>query len=278
MAELGKDIQISCIMYIGIKFKHCCYNYFNLSKISKKSSSKFYEFYSAHKYIDPNWLSCSQGLRKVLEDYIAINIVKVCLLGLTQKGRTYFKEIQSVLGFGKVYFYISANVYRQRVTTKSENLKLTILFNCKFATINKINQLKLRIVVLNAVSVKLTFKPNPFLPSLNDSWLSGFTTAEGYFFVSVFKQKYKKEVLYSEGNLGITDTISQLVRIKFVLDQKEESILLHIKNIFGVGILKKTKTADIGVFRYNLGSFQSNSITVDFFLAYPLKDKKNCFP
>jgi hypothetical protein len=63
-AELGKDIQISCIMYIGIKFKHCCYNYFNLSKFSTfwpianqaeaKSPSKFDEFYSAHKYIDPN--------------------------------------------------------------------------------------------------------------------------------------------------------------------------------------------------------------------------------
>jgi len=59
--------------------------------------------------------------------------------------------------------------------------------------------------------------------------------------------------------------------------QKEESILLHIKNIFGVGNV--TKTADIGVFRYNLGSFKSNSVTIDYFLAYPLKGKnKNCFP
>jgi hypothetical protein len=57
--ELGKDLKISCIMYIGIKFKHCCYNYynFNLSKFSTKSPSKFDEFYSAHKYIDPNWLT-----------------------------------------------------------------------------------------------------------------------------------------------------------------------------------------------------------------------------
>ena len=55
----------------------------------------------------------------------------------------------------------------------SENLKLAILFNGNFATINKINQLKLWIDVLNADSVKLTFNPNPFLPSLNDSWLSG---------------------------------------------------------------------------------------------------------
>ena len=49
---------------------------------------------------------------------------------------------------------------------------------------------------------------------------------------------------------------------------------MHIKNIFGVGNVKKKKTADIGVFRYKLGSFKSNSVTVDYFLAYPLKGKK----
>jgi len=47
---------------------------------------------------------------------------------------------------------------------------------------------------------------------------------------------------------------------------------LHIKNIFGVGNV--TKTANIGIFRYNLGSFKSNSVTIDDFLAYPLKGKK----
>lgn len=68
------------------------------------------------------------------------------------------------------------------------------------------------------------------------------------------------------------ETIIQLVRIKFVLDQKEESILLHIKNIFGVG--SGNKTADEGVFKYNLGSFKSNLITVDYFLTFLLKGKK----
>jgi len=53
---------------------------------------------------------------------------------------------------------------------------------------------------------------------LKDIWLSGFTSADfclklkskgGSFFVSVIIQKYKKEVLDSEGNLGIKETISQ---------------------------------------------------------------------
>jgi hypothetical protein len=158
-------------MYIGIKFKHCCYNYynFNLSKFSTKSPSKFDEFYSAHKYIDPNWLTWFIGFTEGDGGLHCYKYSKSCLFGLTQKEEPILQEIQSVLGFGKVYFYISANAYRYRVTTNSENLKLAILFNGKFATINKINQLKLWIDVLNADSVKLTFNPNPFVPSLNDS-------------------------------------------------------------------------------------------------------------
>jgi len=76
-----------------------------------------------------------------------------------------------------------------------------------------------------------------------------------------------------DGNIGIRETNFHVVRIKFVLKQKNESILLHIKNIFGVDNVNKT--SDIGVFRYNLGSFKSNSVTVNYFLAYPFKDKKN---
>ena len=171
-----------------------------------------------------------------------------------------------------MYFDNTANAYRYRVSTKSDILKLAILFNGKLATKNKIDQLKLWISVLNSDYEKLTFNPNPFIPTLNDSWLSGFTTAEGSFIVSVVNQKSKKEVIDSEGNLGVKEVIYQLARIRFVLEQKEESILLHIKNIFGVGNVQKTE--DIGVFRYNIGSFKSNSVTVDYFLAYPLKGKK----
>jgi hypothetical protein len=96
--------------------------------------------------------------------------------------------------------------------------------------------------------------------------------AEGYFIVGVVNQKSKKEVIDSEGNMGVKEVISCIVRIRFALEQKEESILLHIKNIFGVGSVHKT--SDLGIFRYNIGSFKSNSVTVDYFIAYPLKGKK----
>lgn len=258
--------------YIGIKFKPCCFSYLNLSKFSIKSSSNYDSFYSAHKYIDPDWLTWFIGFTE--GDGGLHTYGSYFIFGLTQKEEPVLQEIQSVLGFGRVYFDSSSNAYRYRVTAKSEILKLAILFNGRLATINKINQLKRWIDVLNAETsqVKLIFNPNPFLPTLKDSWLSGFTSAEGCFLVSILTQKKNKEVLDSEGNLGIRDTIFQVVRIKFVLEQKEESILLHIKTLFGVGNVQKTM--NIGVFRYNLGSFKSNSVTVDYFTAYPLKGKK----
>lgn len=249
---------------------YCC-NYFNKSKFSTKSSSNYDDFYSTHRYIDPNWLSWFIGFTEGDGGLHTYNN-KSFIFGLTQKEDDILLEIQSVLGFGRVYFDPSANAYRYRVTTKSDILKLAILFNGKFATKKKIGQLKLWINVLNVDSVKLTFNPNPFIPTLNDSWLSGFATAEGSFIAGVVNQKSKKEVIDSEGNIGVKEVISQLVRIRFVLDQKEDIILLHIKNLFGVGNVQKT--ADLGVFRYNIGSFKSNSGTVDYFLSYPLKGKK----
>ena len=248
------------------------YNYINNSKFSTKSLSNFDDFYSVHKYIDPDWLTWFIGFSEGDGGLHVFNNNKSCLFGITQKEEDILLEIQSTLRFGKVYFDYSSNAYRYRVNTKGDLLKLAILFNGKFATKIKIDQLKKCINVLNADYVKLTFNPNPFRPTLNDSWLSGFTTAEGSFIVGIVNQKSKKEVTDSEGNLGVKEVISQLVRVRFVLEQKEESIILHIKNLFGVGNVQTT--TDPGIFRYNVGSFKSNSVIVDYFLAYPLKGKK----
>jgi hypothetical protein len=89
---------------------------------------------SAHKYIDPNWLTWFIGFTEGDGGLHCYKYSKSCLFGLTQKEEPILQEIQSVLGFGKVYFDLSANAYRYRVTTNSENLKLAILFNGNFAT------------------------------------------------------------------------------------------------------------------------------------------------
>lgn len=258
-------------MYLGIKYKQSCYNYFYISEFSTKSLLNFKDFYSVHKHIDPDWLTWFIGFTEGDGGLHTYN--RSCLFGITQKEEDILLEIKSVLGFGKVYFDSSSNAYRFRVSSKDYILKLAILFNGKFATENKINQLKSWIDVLNADSEKLIFNPNPFIPSLNDSWLSGFTTAEGSFIVGVVNQKAKKNIVDREGNIGVEEVTYQLVRVRFVIEQKEESIILHIKNIFGVG--NTQKTADFGMFRFNVGSIKSTTVVVDYFLAYPPKGSKS---
>lgn len=60
--------------------------------------------------------------------------------------------------------------------------------------------------------------------------------------------------------------------MRFVIDQKDESILFHIKTFFGFGSVNKT--ADSGIFRYANGSFKANYVTVDYYSSFPLKTKK----
>lgn len=84
----------------------------NLSKFSTKSSSNFDDFYSAHKYIDPNWLTWFIGFTE--GDGGLHTYGRNFIFGLAgpQKEEPILQEIQSVLGFGKVYLDASANTYR----------------------------------------------------------------------------------------------------------------------------------------------------------------------
>ena len=66
--------------------------------------------------------------------------------------------------------------------------------------------------------------------------------------------------------------IRKRINARFVIDQKEESILLHIKNIFNCGNVNNTGVGD--VYRYSNGSLKANQITVDYFNKFCLKTKK----
>ncbi len=59
--------------------------------------------------------------------------------------------------------------------------------------------------------------------TLNDSWLSGFTDAEGCFNTTVLANtRY---------------TLGYVIKMQFVLDQNDENILKTIQDIFGFGIV-----------------------------------------
>jgi hypothetical protein len=164
-------------MYLGINF--------TMSYHSAKSPELgFDEFYSKHKYIDPEWLTWFIGFSEGDGGFHVYN--GSFTFGITQSEESILQEIKSVLGFGKVYFDSSANCYRYRVTNKAEIYILAVLFNGRLATKNKIEQLRKWIECLNKNFEVIIHNPNPFMPTLYDAWLSGFTDAEGCFYVSPF--------------------------------------------------------------------------------------------
>jgi hypothetical protein len=95
--------------------------------------------------------------------------------------------------------------------------------------------------------------------TLQDAWLSGFTDAEGCFNVSV-----TRNARYALGNV---------VKMRYILDQKDSTILLTIQNLFGFGkVTLRTKTD--GVYRYTATGFKSMNDVISYFKAFPLYTKK----
>jgi hypothetical protein len=259
--------------YLNIYLKKLASNYKlkrYYSDVKIPNYLDFDSFYSIHKYIDPNWLNWFIGFTEGDGGLHVYN--NKCLFGITQSEESILLEIKSVLGFGKVYYDSSANSYRYRVYDQSEILILATLFNGKFASKNKIEQLGNWLIVLNKKSEVLIHNSNSFKPTLNDGWLSGFSDAEGCFYVSVVNQKANITIADSKGKKDIVEKIYSRVRLRFNLDQKDELLLLQIKDLFGSGSVNKT--SDPGIFKYTNGAFKSNAITINYFESFPLKTKK----
>lgn len=97
-------------------------------------------------------------------------------------------------------------------------------------------------------------------PNISDSWLSGFTDAEGCFNINI-QSRLKTVTGYRVG-------------LRFLLDQKfAELDLLHIQNLFGFGQVNLRKETE-NVYRYSNNSFKGLLSVRDYFLSFPLKTKK----
>jgi hypothetical protein len=153
--------------------------------------------------------------------------------------------------------------YRLIVDNYYEILLLTYLFNGNLALNHRINQLSLWINVLNKYFKLLNpilLINKPVLITLQDSWLSGFTDAEGCFNISILKNnKYK---------------LNNVIKIRYLLDQKDELILNKIKNLFNLGKVTLRSNTN-GVYRYTVTGFKSMNIIITYFNEYPLLTKKS---
>lgn len=95
--------------------------------------------------------------------------------------------------------------------------------------------------------------------------MSGFTDAEGCFNVSITKRSYS--------GANARYTLGNVIKMRFLLDQKDSSILQIIRDLFGFGKVTFRSKTD-GVYRYTATGFKSMNDVISYFKLFPLLTKK----
>ena len=159
---------------------------------------------------------------------------------ITQKDPKVLFEIQIILGFGVVKHFKGFSRYI--VSNNIHCFLLYLIFNGNLVINYRVNQLNrwyntlLNLKKLNLLkNFDLIVIPNIITilvnPTLDDSWLSGFTDAEGCFSVSISKGKNNVK----------------FCRCRYILDQKGgQELLSYIRNILCYGSVNlRNETQDV---------------------------------
>ena len=186
---------------------------------------------------------------------------------LTQKEKNILDQIQFKFNIGVVKHFPQGkrcknnDFYRWMVDNPSHILLLAFLFNGNLAQNIRIKQLALWVNALNNRFGFETIKLNaiPAVITLQNAWLSGFTDAEGCFNVSITaNSRY---------------TLGHVVKMRYILDQKDSVILNKVYELFGFGkVTLRSKTDD--VYRYTATGFKALNEIIAYFKLHPLQTKK----
>jgi LAGLIDADG endonuclease len=174
---------------------------------------------------------------------------------LTQKETNILYNIHDKLGIGRVRIYGSFGRYR--VDDKKGISILITLFNGNLILDKRKAQINKWLNVLN-----IEEKQTNIWPSFNNSWISGFTDAEGCFNVTLFKRKAM--------------TMGYQVKLRFMIDQKESlNTMLIIKNQLNLFLThRKSKLGPINMYRVESNSLIKVPLIIAYFSKYNLKTKK----
>jgi len=186
---------------------------------------------------------------------------------LTQKESAILYNIQHKLNIGVVRHFPQGksgkdnDFYRWMVDEPSHILLLAFLFNGNLALDNRIKQLALWVNALNNRFGSDTIKLNntPVSITLQDAWLSGFTDAEGCFNVSI--------------TANTRYTLGYVIKMRYLLDQKDNLILNKICELFGFGKVTLRSGTD-NVYRYTATGFKPLNDVISYFKLFPLYTKK----
>jgi len=164
--------------------------------------------------------------------------------------------IKKRLGFGNVKKVKNKNAYILVISSKKGLEKIITLINGKIRTENKLDQIINNILNherYKEFKEKFNLKLNKE-NDLSNSWLAGFSNADGSFQIKLVHRKNKIEV-----------------RLNFQIDQKKDNILILIKNFLG-GNIGYRKSQD--TYYYGSTSFGSAKNVINYFDHFHLLGSK----
>ena len=231
---------------------------------------KVYSLFFKRNFIeDDKWLSWFVGFTEG-DGAILVHKERLTFV-ITQKDSKVLYEIYNVLGFGVVKEFKGFSRYI--VSNNPHCFILYLLFNGNLVIEHRIGQLKkwyTTFLILKKFklfeSFDMTIIPNmiftPVKPSLIDSWLSGFTDAEGCFSVSIS---------------NLSNNIIRC-RSRYILDQKDgNNLLLHIRDLLNYGSVNLRNETQ-NVYRLSISmnkpTRKNFSILIDYFQKFSLKTTK----
>ena len=175
--------------------------------------------------------------------------------------------IQTNLGFGKVIKQ-GSRTSRYIVQDLNHLYLILLLFNGNIILPSRKDRFKAFLEVYNQKVLKgkikglqtIKYQISNILPSLNNSWLTGFTDAEGCFNLNSTKRN--------------AVSAGYRVILRFLLDQKNSfEALLIIRAVFGFGHVAQ-RSDKSGNYRLTINSLISVIPVRAYFTAFPLQTKK----
>lgn len=233
--------------------------------IQDRSFQSFYDKYDKlfpNNKISQDWLNWFIGFSEGDGSFIIDNRNNLQFV-ITQKDVKVLEMIFNTLKFGRVIKQ-GKFTYRYIVEQKILLELIILIFNGNMLLPTRIKRFKNFLELYNkkAIKGKILLSPIPFIfsqnePSLSNSWLSGFTDAEGCFTISIKTTK----------GFGI----------RFILSQKHEENLTFFSKLillFNTGIIENHYNHDN--YSYIVSGLKNCSLFLEsnYFEQFPLKTNK----
>lgn len=162
--------------------------------------------------------------------------------------------IKGQIGYGNIYKVKNKKAIILIISKKLGIINVLNLINGKIRSENKLNQINKNILSKPNFNLLTHFNKNT-KNDLNNHWLAGFADADASFQIKLITRNNKTEV-----------------RLNFQIDQKQNELLILIKNVLG-GNIGYRKSQD--TFYYGSTSFGSAKKVINYFDNFHLLSSKH---